>query len=116
SLVATAPNSAGRLVPVYFKELVRTRPDDPSSPIEGRGRFNFECWALSRVGLDPAKLTPSGRETAQFLFDSFLPFAVLFVVSRFTRPAAREIVDQFYGKMKTPVGATPELEAAAMEE
>ena len=24
--------------------------------------------------------------------------------------------DQFYGKMKTPVGDTPELEAAAMEE
>jgi hypothetical protein len=61
-------------------------------------------------------LTPAGRETAQFLFDAFFPFLVLFVVSLVTRPPERERIDQFYGKMKTPVGATPELEAAAMAE
>ncbi len=116
ALVQTVPNAAGRPVPVYFKEVVRINPDDPASGLEGRGRFNFECWALSRVGLDPARLSPSGRETAQFLFDSFFPFVVLFLVSLVTRPPDRARIDQFYGKMKTPVGATPELEAAAMEE
>jgi SSS family solute:Na+ symporter len=116
SLVQTAVAPNGRPVPVYFKELVRVRPDDPASPLEGRGRFNFECWALSRVGLDPAKLTPAGRETAQFLFDGFFPFLVLFVVSLCTRPPDAARVDQFFGKMKTPVGATPELEQAAIAE
>lgn len=112
--LVTAPN--GQPVPVYFKQVVRIDPADPSSALEGRGRFNFECWALGHVGLDPAKLTPSGRETAQFLFDSLFPFAVLILVSLVTRPPDRERIDQFYGKMKTPIGATPELEAAAMAE
>jgi solute:Na+ symporter, SSS family len=36
--------------------------------------------------------------------------------SMLTRAPARERVDQFFGKMKTPVGATPEQEVAAMDE
>jgi hypothetical protein len=38
------------------------------------------------------------------------------VASLLTRPPAREKTDWFFGKMKTPVGATPELEAASIEE
>ncbi|MBL9218424.1 MAG: hypothetical protein JNG82_08050 [Opitutaceae bacterium] len=116
ALVATVADASGKPVPVYFKQVVRINPDDPASPLEGRGRFNFECYALARLGLDPARLTPAGRETAQFLFDGFFPFAVLLLVSLFTRPPDRARLDQFFGKMKTPVGATPELEAAAMAE
>ncbi len=116
SLVQTVEGPAGKPVPVYFKQVVRTNPDYPTSALEGRGRFNFECYALSWLGLNPAKLTPAGRETAQFLFDGFFPFVVLILVSLFTRPPDRARVDQFFGKMKTPVGATPELEAEAMAE
>ena len=116
TLVQTVTGPSGKPVPVYFKQVVRINPDDPSSALEGRGRFNFECWALSRLGLEPARLSPSGRETAQFLFDGFFPFVVLFAVSLLTRPPEKDRVDQFYGKMKTPVGATPELEAATMAE
>ena len=95
---------------------MRTRPDDPASPLEGRGRFSFECWVLSRVGLDPVKLTPSGREAANFNFDGLFPFLVLGLVSLLTRPTDPNRVAQFYGKMRTPVGATPELEELAMAE
>ena len=90
---------------------------DATSPLQGRGRFNFECWLLSRTGLiDPVKLSPSERETAQFLFDGIFPFVVMMLVSLASRAPARDRVDQFYGKMKTPVGDTPALEAAAMAE
>ncbi len=116
ALTLVLPDAAGRPVPVYFKQVVRIEPDNPASPLEGRGRFNFECWVLGRCGLDPARLTPAARETAQFLFDGFFPFAMLILVSLVTRPPARERIDQFFGKMKTPVGATPELEAEAMAE
>jgi len=51
----------------------------------------------------------------QFFFDGFFPFIVLVLVSLVTKAPPREQVDYFFGKMKTPVGATPELEAAAME-
>jgi hypothetical protein len=101
---------------VYWKQLVRTNPADPASPLEGRGRFNFECWTLNKLGLDVAKLAPQGREAATFYFDGLFPFLVLLIVSYATRPTDRARVDLFYGKMKTPVGDTPELEAAAMEE
>lgn len=116
TLVQTAPGPDGRPIPVYFKQVVRVHPEDPGSALQGVGRFNFECWALSRLGLDPVALTPSERETAQFLFDGFFPFVVLIVASLLTRPTERSRVEVFYGKMKTPVGATPEAEAAAMEE
>lgn len=116
ALVQTVDGPAGKPVPVYFKQVVLTDPDNLASPREGRGRFNFECYALSWLGLNPARLSPAGRETAQFLFDGFFPFVVLILVSLFTRPPERARLDQFYGKMKTPVGATPELEAAGMEE
>ena len=109
-------DTAGKPVPVYFKQVVRTQPDDPTSALEGRGRFNFECYALSWLGLRPERLSPASRETAQFLFDGFFPFLVLLIASLFTRPPDRERIDQFYGKMKTPIGETPELESAAMDE
>lgn len=102
--------------PVYWKQLVRINPGDPTSALEGRGRFSLECYLLGKVGLDVAKLTPQGREAATFYFDGLFPFIVLVLVSYLTRPTDKARVDQFYGKMKTPVGDTPELEVAAMEE
>ncbi len=116
ALTQTVANAKGKPVPVYFKEVVRVVPNDPTSALEGRGRFNFECWLLGHVGVDAAKLSPAGRETAQFLVDGFFPFVVLVLVSLCTRPPAKERVDLFYGKMKTPVGATPDLEEEAMAE
>jgi Na+/proline symporter len=116
SLAITSLNEAGKPVPVYWKQLVRTNPADPASALEGKGRFNFECWTLNKLGLDVAKLAPQGREAATFYFDGLFPFIVLLLVSYATRPTDKSRVDQFYGKMKTPVGDTPELEAAAMAE
>jgi solute:Na+ symporter, SSS family len=104
----------GRTVPVYFERVVRAVAEDPASPRVGQGRFHKELWVLSRVGFDVTALTPSGRNAARFIYDGLFPFLVLAVVSRFTRrPDARRTA-LFFGKMKTPVGATPELEAAAM--
>ncbi len=116
ALTATA-DYGGRPLPVYWKEVVRIDPADPASGLEGRGRFNLECWLLDKAGvIKAARLTPTGRETAQFYFDGLFPFAVLILASLVTRRTDAARVDQFYGKMKTPVGATPELEEAGMEE
>lgn len=116
SLVITSDGPAGRPEAVYWESVVRVRPSDPASPVEGRGRFNLECWLLGRAGLPVTRWSPNRRLVAQFYFDALFPFAVLILVSLVTRPVERARVDQFYGKMKTPVGATPELELAAMEE
>ncbi|MBI5382892.1 MAG: hypothetical protein HZA31_13420 [Opitutae bacterium] len=116
SLLAMAPDTEGKPVPVYFDTVVRLRPEDPTSPREGRGRLNMECYLLGRAGLPVARWTPNERLAAQYFWDGLFPFVVLILVSFVTRNRDQARVDFFYGKMKTPVGATPELDAAAMEE
>jgi len=116
AFTVTGLTAEGKPVPVYWKQLVRINPNDPASALEGRGRFNLECWALDKLGLDVVKLAPQGREAAIFYFDGLFPFLVLLIVSYLTKPTDPTRVALFYGKMKTPVGDTPELEAAAMEE
>ncbi|HEY0966706.1 MAG TPA: hypothetical protein VGD88_04910 [Opitutaceae bacterium] len=106
----------GRLVPVYFENVVRTDPADLTSALRGAKRFHIELWVLDRAGLDVASFTASGRNAARFIYDGLFPFAVLILVSLVTRPPDRLRTDRFFGKMKTPVGATPELELATMAE
>jgi Na+/proline symporter len=103
-------------VGVYFESVVHEHAADLASRRIGSGRFNLEVWLLGYVGLDGGALTPNQRFTAQFFFDGLFPFVVLLVVSLLTRPSDPARVAAFYGRMKTPVGATPELEAGALEE
>jgi solute:Na+ symporter, SSS family len=110
----TAPNAVGRRDAVFFESVVRTRPEDPASPLEGRGRFHLELFLLDRVGIEMSQRSAAARFAARFFFDGLFPFALLILVSTFTRQPDKGLVDQFYGKMKTPVGATPELEQVAM--
>jgi SSS family solute:Na+ symporter len=115
--MSVAPS--GRPTPVYFNKVVRSQPNDLTSPLVAGGglnRFNFENWILSKVGVNVAAFSPTQRLTAQFFFDGLFPFVVLIVVSLLTRPTDQARVAQFYGKMKTPVGDTPELEVANMDE
>ena len=116
ALTVSSPDSDGKPASVYWRSIVRINPPDPASPLRGTGRFNLECWVLRHAGLDVAALTSNQRFTTQFFFDGFFPFIVLILVSYLTRRTEAARVDQFYGKMKTPVGETPELEAAALAE
>ena len=43
-----------------------------------------------------------------FCFAIILPFLVLMLVAFFTQPEDKERLDQFYGKMLTPVVGTPD--------
>ena len=105
---------------VYFAKVVHQDPNNLSSPLMAAktrtNGFNFEAWVIGKVGFDVAAMTPIKRFTIQFFFDAIFPFVVLIVVSLMTPRTDPVRVALFYGKMKTPVGATPELEDAAMEE
>jgi SSS family solute:Na+ symporter len=106
-------------VGIYFASVIHQQADNLASPLVAGGglnRFNFEAWLLQKAGLDMTSLTLNQRFTAQFFFDALFPFIVLILVSYVTPATERGRVDLFYGKMKTPVGATPELEVQAMEE
>jgi SSS family solute:Na+ symporter len=115
TLVSTKPGTG-----VYFSKVVHADANDLTSPYIAAptrtNRFNFEAWLAGKAGVNVVAMTPTQRFTLQFFFDALFPFVVLIVVSLLTRPTEKARVDLFYGKMKTPVGDTPELEAAAMEE
>lgn len=106
----------GRPMPVFFDTVVRTDPADHQSPLVGQKRFHVEIYVLNALGLDVAALSPSGRNAARFIYDGLFPFLVLFVVSLLTKAPDKRRTDLFFGKMKTPVGATLQLEEAAMAE
>jgi Na+/proline symporter len=116
TLVARSLDASARPTPVFFEKVARMNPEDPASPLEGRGRLHTELLLLHAAGGDVARWTPGNRFAARFFVDAFLPPLLLILCSLATRPPPRDLVDRFFGKMKTPVGATPELEAAAMEE
>jgi Na+/proline symporter len=113
--MAASPQS-GRPEPVFFESAVHARADDMNSPLEGRGRFHAELYLLHLGGCDLVSWPASVRFAARFFMSGLLPFFFLIGVSLCTRAPPPEVVARFYGKMKTPVGPTPELEAAGMAE
>ncbi|MGV7235422.1 MAG: hypothetical protein ACQ9ET_04110, partial [Nitrosomonadaceae bacterium] len=43
------------------------------------------------------------------------PFIIMYVVSRFTKPVNKDVLDRFYVKMKTPAMGTKEQDAHEMK-
>lgn len=104
-------------VPVYFEDgVARVAANDPKSPIEGLGRFNIEVYLVHLLGMDVTKFTPAMLLTTRLLVNIVLPFTLLFTISLATKPGDPARVARFYARMKTPVGATPEEDHAAVLE
>ncbi len=100
---------------VFFETVVREDPDDPDSPLVGRGRFEAELWVLSWFGLDLSGWTKAQLVAARFFFDALFPFVLLFGISPFTRRTEKERLDRFFGKLHTPIQPTPGEDEAAVE-
>lgn len=114
TLVQRAVDNRGRPEPIYFDSVVRVDPANPQSALVGRGRLHLELVSLRLLGVHVESMTTSGRFAARFFFNALFPFVLLIGVSLLTRPPARERVDEFFGRMKTPVGATPAEEEEAV--
>ncbi|HEY5226918.1 MAG TPA: hypothetical protein VIJ19_00185, partial [Opitutaceae bacterium] len=112
-LSSRTANGHTELLPLYFDSVA---PSDAGRAGVGHGRFNFELFLLKCAGMKVRELSAGGVLAAQFFFDAFFPFAVLIGVSYMTPRTAPNRVNRFYGKMKTPVGATAELDLREMEE
>jgi SSS family solute:Na+ symporter len=113
---AGAEDGKGGPAALYFDSVLAPEPGDPTGSPAGSGRFNFELYLIKCAGVHVERLSAGGILAAQLFFDGLFPFAVLIGVSHLTRRTDPERVNRFYGKMKTPVGATPELERLAIEE
>jgi SSS family solute:Na+ symporter len=69
----------------------------------GKGYLKVELIALDKMGWDLSGNSYSLNETLTFLFRIIFPFLILMVVAYFTQPIEKERLDQFYGKLLTPV-------------
>lgn len=116
SLVQEVVADNGETKAIFFDTVVRSDPKDPNSARIGQGRLHMEIVILSKLGVPVESMSASGRNASRYVFDAIFPFIILLLVSLFTRPPEKDRVDQFFGKMKTPIGETPELEEAAMAE
>ena len=83
--------------------------------VAGVGNLKVELIALDWFGWDLSKNSYSLNETLTFLFRIIFPFVILMLVAGFTKPEEKERLDQFYGKMLTPVVGTHEDDEQAME-
>jgi len=81
----------------------------------GLGYLKVELVAADAFGWDLSKNSYSLNETLTFLFRIIFPFAILMLVSYFTLPENKNRLDQFYGKMLTPVVGSPEDDVQAMK-
>jgi SSS family solute:Na+ symporter len=101
---------------VFFEQVARRDPADPNSPKIGMGRFHAEIWVMSWVGIDFQRFSKAQLVAARFYFDALFPFLLLFLFSMFSRPVAKDDLDRFFARLRTPVQATPELDKQALAE
>ncbi|MBD5777916.1 sodium:solute symporter family protein [Pelagicoccus sp. NFK12] len=99
---------------IFFEKVVRQDPEDPNSPLIGIGRFESELWVMSWFGIDFTEFKKSQLVAARFFFNAFFPFLILIVVSLVTQPVSKRRLDYFFGKIYTPVQATPEEDERAV--
>jgi SSS family solute:Na+ symporter len=81
----------------------------------GLGNLKVELVALDLCGWDLSRNSYSLNETLTFIFRIIFPFAILMLVSYFTLPEDKKRLDQFFGKMLTPVVGTHEDDEQAMK-
>lgn len=100
---------------IFFDQVARIDPADPSSPKVGLGRFHAEIWVLSWFGIDFSGFSKPQLNATRFFFDALFPFVLLFLLSSITQPVPKPSLDRFFAKMHTPVQETPEDEERALD-
>lgn len=86
---------------------------DEQGRLYGKGRFSIELWILGLFGLDMQSNPYALNETLRISFRTLLPFVILIITSLLTRPDPKDVLDNFYAKMRTKV--LPDAEADARE-
>ena len=100
---------------IFFENIVREIPRDPNSPLVGKGRFRVSLLFPAVLGVNLERLSVGDLNALGFYLDILVPFLIIILVSLFTRRNSVEGLDQFYGRLQTPVRGTPEDDAREME-
>jgi len=97
--------------PIYWKNIITNK----DGQLEGDGGLRIELYALSKLGVPLEKLPPSLNSTIAVLLLFFIPFGIMLLVGRFTKPQDSKHLDVFFAKLRTPVVGDHAEDARNME-
>ncbi len=81
----------------------------------GAGYFKLDLYLYQLIGIDLASFSSSALETLRLPARVLTPFVLMIVFSLLTRRGDPAQLDRYFVKMKTPVAATREEDAAELE-
>ncbi len=96
---------------IFYETVARKNPNDPNSPLEGKGIFRVQLYLISIMGIDLTHLKKAQLATLSNIFDIIFPFIILFVVSLMTKRNAEKVLREFYACIHTPAFANQEEDA-----
>lgn len=99
---------------IFFENIVRQNPHEPGSAQIGTGRFRVSLLFPALLGIDLKQMSVGDLNAFGFFLDVVIPFLLIIAVSYLTRQNDKRALDQFYGRLHTPVIGTPEDDAREM--
>ncbi len=81
----------------------------------GQGLLDVPLLLIQLCGWNLSNNSRSVNQTISVLMRWLIPFGLMFLVSLLTRPMPEEQLDQFYGKLRTPVNRNHIKDAQEME-
>jgi solute:Na+ symporter, SSS family len=100
---------------IFFENIIREHPNDPNSPVIGNGRLRVSLVFPALIGVNLKNLGVGDLNALAIYLDILIPFVIIILVSLVTKKNGKEQLDQFYGRLHTPVRGTPEDDAREME-
>ncbi len=73
----------------------------------GDGLFRADLFVMHKLGMDMGKRSVAALESISIAFKLIFPFAALILFGMFGKQNDEEVLDQFYGRMLTPVNDDP---------
>jgi solute:Na+ symporter, SSS family len=96
---------------IFWSEGLKVLADGENgsrASMVGQGYLKVELVALDWLGWDLSRNSYALNETLTLLFRIVAPVLVLMLVSAFTRPEPKPLLDLFYARMRTPVRGSHE--------
>ncbi|MEA1996242.1 MAG: sodium:solute symporter family protein [Gemmatimonadota bacterium] len=106
--VTTKPPSKS----IYWTKGIKVTGDGSRT---GQGFFNIEMAFLNMLGFNLASLPNPMIETLRLPFRIVLPILLVIIISLFSKPVDKQVLDRFYVRMKTPVRPDPEEDKREVE-
>lgn len=88
---------------IFFETVVHEDTTAPNSTLIGQGRFRTSLLIPALLGVDLRHLSKGALIAIGYYLDVVLPFLLLFVVAKLSPMNSQETLDQFYGRLHTPV-------------